>query len=178
MNDIKLVLPNVKYKDSFLSAIPEFRALENKIWQDQNMADMDDNMSESEFSDYLKGIHDRIKSETNRKLTYWLIDEDGWAGTIRIRPNLSKEQAEDFGHIGYEVRPSKRGQGYAKRMIRFALAECAKIGISKVCFACDNNNISSKRSITAIFNEFGGDDSWTYGLDSNDYHCWINTEKK
>ncbi|MCL2749349.1 MAG: GNAT family N-acetyltransferase [Alphaproteobacteria bacterium] len=177
MNNVKLVLPDVKYRDSFLSAIPEFRALENKIWQDQNMADMNDNMSESEFSDYLKSILDRANSKTNKKLTYWLIDEDGWAGTIRIRPNLSKEQAEDFGHIGYEVRPSKRGQGYAKQMIRFALAECAQIGISKACFACDNDNEPSKKTIISTFREYGGDDGWIDGCNINDYHCWIKTSK-
>jgi len=178
MEELKLVLPDVKYRDSFLSAIPEFRALEHKRWQDTAMAEMNENMLDAEFSDYIKNLYDRMnypKPGTSRKFTYWLIDKDGWAGTIRIRPDLSKAQAENYGHIGFEIRPSKRGRGYSRQMIRMAMAESSKLGLSQVCLSCENNNEPSKKTIENTFNEYGGDGGH---ISETDYYCWINTIKK
>ena len=51
------------------------------------------------------------------------------------------------GHIGDGVRPSRRGEGIATKMIAMALEECKKLGLEKVLMVCDKDNIASRRTI-------------------------------
>lgn len=64
------------------------------------------------------------------------------------------------GFIGYSVRPSKRGKGYATKMLKLALDEFRKIGKDKVLITCKDFNIASKRVI-----EKNG------GIYENSYYC-------
>ena len=51
------------------------------------------------------------------------------------------------GHIGYSVRPSERGKGYATRMLEMALAEARRLGLKRVLITCDRKNVASARVI-------------------------------
>lgn len=53
------------------------------------------------------------------------------------------------GHIGYSVRPSERGKGYAKEMLRLDLENCKKKNIDKVMITCSNKNQASEKIILA-----------------------------
>ena len=53
------------------------------------------------------------------------------------------------GHIGYSVRPSERGHGYAKEMLRLNLENCRAIGINKVLITCARGNTASEKTILA-----------------------------
>ena len=68
-------------------------------------------------------------------------------GMIQIRHELNDYLLQFGGHIGDGIRPSERRKGYATEMIRLALIECKKIGISKVLMVCDKSNIGSSKSI-------------------------------
>ena len=41
------------------------------------------------------------------------------------------------GHCGYSVRPSERGKGYGKEMLRLNILNAKKLGIEKVLVTCD-----------------------------------------
>lgn len=43
---------------------------------------------------------------------FWLIDDEEFIGRASIRHELTPHLREIGGHIGYEIRPSKRRQGY------------------------------------------------------------------
>ena len=50
---------------------------------------------------------------------------------------------------GYSVRPSERGQGYAKEMLRQDLEICRAFGLDKVLVTCARDNIASEKTILA-----------------------------
>lgn len=53
------------------------------------------------------------------------------------------------GHMGYSVRPSERGKGYAKEMLRQNLLNCRARNINKIMITCSRNNIASEKTILA-----------------------------
>ncbi len=180
MSEIKLVLPDIKYKDSFLSAILEFRALKIKRSQDEKYAVMDENMSDEDFAEYVnrllnKGLGLGLKPGRSRTVTYWIVDRDGFVGARRIRPEIDDTQAQEVGHVGVEIRPSKRGRGYQRQSMRLTLEKCAQMGLGQICVSCDADNVHSKKNIIEMFNEYGGHGC---GGDDTRYYCWLNTSKK
>jgi predicted acetyltransferase len=53
---------------------------------------------------------------------YWAVDERGeYIGRISVRTELNVFLEKVGGHIGYDVRPTKRKRGYAKEMLRQVL---------------------------------------------------------
>ncbi len=81
--------------------------------------------------------------------TFFCLDEerDIFVGAVNIRHYLNERLLLNGGHIGDGVRPSERGKGIATEMIRLALRECGKLGISSVLMVCDRENIASEKSI-------------------------------
>lgn len=53
------------------------------------------------------------------------------------------------GHIGYSIRPSERGKGYAKEMLRLNLEKCRERGMDKVMVTCSPQNVASAKTIIA-----------------------------
>ncbi|MDD2916995.1 MAG: GNAT family N-acetyltransferase [Candidatus Gracilibacteria bacterium] len=65
------------------------------------------------------------------------------------------------GHIGYGIRPSERGQGYATEILKLSLLEAKKIGLDKILIACDDTNVASARVIEkngGVFESFNNED--------------------
>ncbi|MBR4428865.1 MAG: GNAT family N-acetyltransferase, partial [Clostridia bacterium] len=80
---------------------------------------------------------------------FFMLDEDRdrLLGAVNIRHYLSDALLKEGGHIGDGIRPSERRKGYATKMIRLALDECRKLGITRVLMTCEKTNIGSARSI-------------------------------
>lgn len=53
------------------------------------------------------------------------------------------------GHCGYSVRPSERGKGYAKEMLRLNKQNALRLGITRLLITCDVKNIASEKTILA-----------------------------
>ena len=51
------------------------------------------------------------------------------------------------GHIGYEIRPSKRRQGYDTKILRLGLEKARELDLHRVLVTCDEDNIGSKKII-------------------------------
>lgn len=69
-------------------------------------------------------------------------------GMIDVRHALSVAFLQEYGgHIGYAVRPSERGKGYATAMLRLALQYCAGLGIEAVLLGCYTDNLPSIRTM-------------------------------
>lgn len=84
--------------------------------------------------------------------TYFLVrkDDNKIVGMVNIRYNLTEEMLRDAGHIGYGIRPSERGKGYAKLQLYLALKKSKELSLDKVMVACDETNEASDRTIKAL----------------------------
>lgn len=76
----------------------------------------------------------------------WLIEPNGAVvGVTRLRHRLDTPAlAENIGHIGYDVAPSKRRRGYGHLAVNVALAEARKLGIARALLYIDEGNLASR----------------------------------
>jgi predicted acetyltransferase len=79
----------------------------------------------------------------------WLLDSAGEiVGVTRLRHNINTPfLAENGGHIGYDVAPSKRGRGYGHVALAVALSEAQRIGLRRVLLYTSQENTASRKVI-------------------------------
>ena len=70
-------------------------------------------------------------------------------GFLNLRLCLNNFLLEKSGHIGYSIRPSERGKGYAKETLRQGLQVAKEKNIKKVLVTCSVNNPASRAVILA-----------------------------
>ncbi len=89
---------------------------------------------------------DRVHSDY-----YWITDGEGAdeevVGFLALRHALTAWLLEEGGHIGYSVRPSRRGLGHAGRALAIAVRRSAELGLARVLLTCDEDNRPSARTI-------------------------------
>ncbi len=135
--------PSMLYKASFLEAVREFHA------EDRNL-ELDEHDLATNFRYYVQGWHDRKVNPRPGKVpesTFWLIADDTFVGRVSVRHTLNESLLQFGGHIGYEIRPTKRGQGYGKEILRLGLEQAREVGIVRALVTCDDNNIASAKII-------------------------------
>lgn len=107
--------------------------------------------------------------------TFFCLEEESgqMVGAVNIRHRLNDDLLLNGGHIGDGVRPSRRREGIATRMIALALEECRRLGMDRVLMVCDRENTGSRRSIEknggTMENEVLVDDVW-------EQRYWISLE--
>lgn len=75
---------------------------------------------------------------------------DGQAvGFLNIRLRLNDYLLEEGGHIGYSIRPSERGKGYAKEALRQGLQVAKEKNIKKALVTCSVGNPASRAVIVS-----------------------------
>ncbi len=75
---------------------------------------------------------------------------DGQAvGFLNIRLCLNDFLLEEGGHIGYSIRPSERGKGYAKEALRQGLQVAKEKNIKKALVTCSVENPASRAVIVS-----------------------------
>ena len=70
-------------------------------------------------------------------------------GFLNLRLRLSDYLLEVGGHIGYSIRPSERGKGYAKEALRQGLQTAKQKNIKKALVTCNTENHASRSIILA-----------------------------
>ena len=75
---------------------------------------------------------------------------DGQAlGFLNLRLRLNDYLLEKGGHIGYSIRPSERGKGYAKEALRQGLQVAKEKNIKRALVTCSTENPASRAVILA-----------------------------
>ena len=78
------------------------------------------------------------------------FDDVGRAlGFLNLRLRLNEGLLNYAGHIGYSIRPSERGKGYAKETLRQGLQVAKEKNIKKALVTCSVNNPASREVILA-----------------------------
>ena len=139
-----LVEPSMKYKTPCLDAVREFHAAdEYSIDAEQLGVIFEDLIAR------LAAAKDPASAPPG-ELPYedfWLMEDDEWIGKLTLRTTINAKHLHAGGHIGYEIRPSKRRQGYGTILLRMGLELARERGLHRVLLTCDESNLGSRKII-------------------------------
>lgn len=148
---MELVLPDAKYKDSFIEAVKELKSEKesttNKRYRELSISELETN-----FEAFVEQERGHAMGEFQPEgyvpqSEFWLVDGEEYIGHIGIRHQLNEHLKTIGGHIGYMIRPSKRGLGYGNKILELALPKAKELGIDRVLLTCDETNIASRKVI-------------------------------
>jgi predicted acetyltransferase len=109
--------------------------------------------AERDFDQYVQDLADMkkglgLKEGYVPQSTFWLVDSDGRViGVSRLRHHLSPQLEDEGGHIGYDIRPSCRREGFGTLILAKTLLRAAELGLRRVLVTCDHDNLPSRRII-------------------------------
>jgi predicted acetyltransferase len=143
----ELVLPAITWRESFLEALSEYHADGMYLHRDIDAIDAD-------FAGFLRSIHASVDPVFTPpgmvpQTHYWLVDGLAYVGRLSLRHGLNDSLRRTGGHIGYDIRPSKRRMGYGHRMLPLGLEEARKRGLTHVLLTSSEQNVVSRRIIEA-----------------------------
>ncbi len=148
---MKLVFPNLLYKEKAIEFINEFYEYNSDI---NGSAALDDCLEKSSYEEWIKKVHADIDIANVQKprvpaLTYFYVreEDDKIIGMINLRLALNDFLKTEGGHIGYCIRPNERGKHYATDMLKVALKVYDTLEINEVFITCDKSNIPSANVI-------------------------------
>ncbi len=109
---MKLIQPSLKYKQSFIDAVGEYQSDSVEDRRDDYIK-LNIKELEANFPGYIEGIILQSSGQNLTKgyvpqTTFWLVDKDEYIGRVSIRHELTEFLRKEGGHIGYDIRPSKR----------------------------------------------------------------------
>lgn len=144
--------PDASLKDSFLAAMQEF-ADEGRTGDGSGIGrDLEEWTGRWEtdegFAAYVAAkVREREHVDNpdwvlNTNL--WWVDGDEYVGRMSIRHELNDWLREVGGHIGYDVRRSRRREGHATAMLAAALLVARDLGIEQALLTCDEDNVASR----------------------------------
>lgn len=139
----ELVLPDVRYRASYLEAVREFIADRHHRYVEVNVAALD-----ADFAAFVE--HERSILPVGNKVpntNYWLVEGDTFIGRVSLRHHLNDFLRRFGGHIGYEIRPSRRCEGHGRQLLALVLEKARERGMDRVMLTCDVTNTGSRRII-------------------------------
>lgn len=147
MDDIKLIFPTIKYKESALLYIKDH--FDNGEFAVHGDGGLDIATSYEEWLDKISFDLDLETTEDVPTTTFFAVREcdDKVVGTLRVRHVLDDYFSTYGGHIGYGVSPKERKKGYATKMLKDALEFCKTLNIKDVLITCNKSNIASAKTI-------------------------------
>ena len=128
-----------------------------------------------EWLDEIRYLEFNSDSSKVSASTFFMVDDNDFIiGMVNIRHTLNDKLLFHGGNIGYSIRPTKRGNGYAKIALFLALKECFSLGLTRVLITAEDNNVPSYRTIEAL-----GGVMENKVLDDGKYfrRYWIDVEK-
>jgi predicted acetyltransferase len=144
---LALVEPSEDLAAAYLDMVHEFEATGGRYpYNDAELAKRD-------FAAFVRDLRDEalgvgLPPGVVPQITYVLMQDRARAlGEIRFRPTLTPPFERHHGHIGYNVRPSERGKGYATGMLGMVLDKARAMGLDRVMLPVEGENPASVRVI-------------------------------
>ena len=138
MEKIKLIQPQKEHEAAIQKYVEEhFSVGEDSLHGSSLLTEME---SYSAWLTHLAKQSDKATVTSDWVVSTTLIaireNDQKIIGTIDIRHELNGFLREFVGHIGFGVRPTERGKGYATEILRLGLKYCEILGLEKVMIAC------------------------------------------
>ena len=147
--NMELRRPRLADKETVLEMMAEF---------EKSQSAHDGGFWDAENFDYEEWLETNLNKEMginlpeNRvpSIQFVLFDESGHAlGFLNLRLRLNEGLLNYAGHIGYSIRPSERGKGYAKEALRQGLQVAKEKNIHRALVTCSTENPASRAVILA-----------------------------
>lgn len=159
MENLKLVIPSLEYKNEVMAFLEEVNLIDSGYpWQYAGMSRLEN------CNSYEEWIKDKENEKNGINLpngyvpasTYLLVrtNDNKVIGICNIRHTLSDFLLNYGGHIGYTIRPSERRKGYGIIQLEKALEKCNDLNIDKVLITCNEENIASAKTIEKCYGEY------------------------
>lgn len=143
-----LVTPDVRWHASWAASMQEFKEEYPHGSGLGDQAPAYDEAGCAAFATWLRAAaHTPIREDWVPCTFLWISDGDEVIGSLALRHDLNAWLAQEGGHIGYSVRPSRRRRGHARRALALALGPAAELGLGRVLLTCDEDNAGSRRTI-------------------------------
>ena len=151
---MELRRPRLSDKETVLDMMAEFEksqsAHDGGFWDTENFV----------YEEWLETNMQKemgINLPENRVPSIQLVsfDDVGHAlGFLNLRLRLNEGLLNYAGHIGYSIRPSERGKGYAKEALRQGLQIAKEKNIHRALVTCSTENPASRAVILANGGQF------------------------
>jgi predicted acetyltransferase len=147
-----LITPDPRLKQSFLAAMAEF-ADEGRTGDRSGIGtDLEQWTGRWETEDgFAAYVAERVAERDGiprpgwvHCTNLWWVDGEEYVGRMSIRHELNDWLRELGGHIGYDVRRSRRGEGHATAMLAAALPIAHDLGVDPALLTCDDDNVASR----------------------------------
>ena len=171
----KLVKPELCYKKSAILYIEELLSYNYAIHGNGFLDRYLESSGYEEWLDEIRYLEFNSDSFKVSASTFFMVDDNDFIiGMVNIRHTLNDKLLFHGGNIGYSIRPTERGNGYAKIALFLALKECFSLGLTRVLITAEDNNVPSYRTIEAL-----GGVMENKVLDEGKYfrRYWIDVEK-
>lgn len=139
-----LIAPSPDLEREFLALYGDYQTAGEHEWCDAAKGAL------INFPDYVRALNgeadgEGISADWAPTSHFWLVAHGQLIGSLRIRHYLTPAVEERAGHIGYDIAPSFRQQGYGHQILTLALHQASKMGIQEIMAICDAGNMPSKR---------------------------------
>lgn len=178
---LKLILPEEKYWESFISGLEEMK--NHPTLYDTNA--IKSGLKFDNFADY------KLDCENSRQgiglkeghvacTRLWLIEDEKFVGIFDIRHSLTESLKEKGGHISYYTIPSARKRGIATQGLKLCCQYSLDVlMINEVLVTCNALNIASYKTMKKVMFEYGGVESAPVLLDDSEQRrVWIKTKPR
>lgn len=149
--NVTLELPDVRFHASWRAMIEEFDGgpMDGSGYFAPVDHDLDvDTMAEVVLDRRAQELPDAPRPEGHVPCTFrWIAEGDKLVGFIAIRHGLNDFLLQQGGHIGYSVRPSRRGQGVATQALRLGVDVAHSLDIAPILVTCSEDNEASRSVI-------------------------------
>ena len=145
-----IIKPEEKYLQSYYEACKETweHVHDSYILHDPDKFDEWQGTIFQEYENQEKGIN--LSDGFMPSITYWIIENNEYAGTINLRPVLSNQLREYGGHAGYVIRLKYRNQGLAKKAGEWTLKKLRELNVSEILLTCEETNTPSQKVLNKL----------------------------
>jgi len=139
--------PSATFRDSYRALVAEFST------KDEELIPFTLKFSHEDFDAMLERLAScsrgvGIPAGFVPHSTFWLVrDSTEVVGVSNLRHALTPALRREGGNIGYGVRPSARGFGFATELLRLTLQRANEIGLISALITCSKLNRASVQVI-------------------------------
>lgn len=151
-DEMKLVQPTKEMSQALVQMIDDYKSIDSQLDRPYFKDHFD-------FNDYIDEI------SVSSTIHWWLMTENEIIGTARLRLFLEGSEEEDeHGHIGYDISPKFRKQGYGYELLKYMLKKAEERNFKKVLLTCTADHVASQKIIMFHGGELDkiiwGEDGW------------------